>query len=332
MAWNGYIYPYGQDIPEGEYLCPEKSGFSMEPISRIIDHDRGIRCLVFEECARGRPYCATARMEYTLNCLFFECNYKPIDPDFLPSAAEELEELEEDNGAKDWIMILLVTLAALSILISLVVRIYRRNTPRYQQPRRPGDYDQERQVEQERRASARRDPERQQDEEQDAPPAEEPQLGQPGRQQRGQAPPHERGQAPPAPQQQPAVKPPHQQQPAEKSARQQPQLVEKKSAVKAESKIPAHQKNSFGSSFCNPRKTNRAAVFEETTRINILVPRKLTKIDEDEKLLKRGSSTAATAAATRNRDFNAAWGSSGVETRITMPELDQAEQLAVRGV
>ena len=73
-------------------------------------------------------------------------------------------------------------------------------------------------------------------------------------------------------------------------------------------------------------------MFEETTRINILVPRKLTKIDEDEKLLKRGSSTAATAAATRNRDFNAAWGSSGVETRITMPELDQAEQLAVRGV
>jgi len=315
----------------------------MEPSSRIINHDRGIRCLVFEECARGRPYCATARMEYTLNCLFFECNYKPIDPDFLPSAAEELEELEEDNGAKDWIMILLVTLAALSILISVVCRIYRKSTPRYQQPRRPGDYDQERQVEQERRDQERQvqpaqperrdqerqvqpaQPERQQDEEQDAPPAEEPQPGQPGRQQRGQAPPHERGQAPPAPQQQPGVKPPHQQQPAEKSARQ-PQLVEKKSAVKAESKIPAHQKNSFGSSFCNPRKTGRAAVFEE-----LLVPRKLTKIDEDEKLVKRGSSTA-TAAATRNRDFNAAWGSSRVETRITMPELDQAEQLAVRGV
>ena len=110
----------------------------MEPSSRIINHDRGIRCLVFEECARGRPYCATARMEYTLNCLFFECNYKPIDPDFLPSLGNEqnaIVELEEDNAAKDWIMILLVTLAALSILISVVCRIYRKSTPRYQQPR-----------------------------------------------------------------------------------------------------------------------------------------------------------------------------------------------------
>ena len=117
MPHNGFIYPYGQDIPEGEYLRPEKAGFSMEPRSSIINHDRGIRCLVFEECARGRPYCATARKEYTLNCLFFECNYKPIDPDFLPSLenAAGAEELEEDNGSA-WIMILLVTLAALSLI------------------------------------------------------------------------------------------------------------------------------------------------------------------------------------------------------------------------
>ena len=54
----------------------------MDPIRHFVDNGRaGVRCLTFQKCEEGRPFCPTAEMEDLRRCVYWDCNYSPTSPD-----------------------------------------------------------------------------------------------------------------------------------------------------------------------------------------------------------------------------------------------------------